>query len=179
MQDKILPAIEALHEHLEKQLREVADTKRTINSLLKSMGELPMFDDPEADRLTTGRAIRRDQFYGQPFATAARQYLESRGQAVPAEDIMSGLNQGGFDFNAIGWKEGDRLRILALTLAKNSTTFHRLPNGTIGLLSWYPEVSKKPKAERKQSGSTDSIGAASAPETLEAEAEGAPTTEAQ
>ena len=47
-------------------------------------------------------------------------YLERRRQAVPAEEIMRGLEQGSFDFDAQGWAKEDRLRLLALSLSKNT-----------------------------------------------------------
>jgi len=45
--------------------------------------------------------------------------------------------------------EKDRLRMLALSLAKNNVKFHKLPNNTFGLLSWYdPAMIKRAKDER-------------------------------
>ena len=63
-------------------------------------------------------------------------------QACQREEILRGLVAGGFDFDILGWKEDDRLRSLAISLAKNtgaSGRFHRLKNGTFGLRSWYDE----------------------------------------
>jgi hypothetical protein len=47
--------------------------------------------------------------------------------------------EGGFDFDMLGWKENDRLRSLAISLAKNNVKFHRLKNGSFGLREWYDE----------------------------------------
>ncbi len=146
MSHKLTPAIEALQEELERQLSEVAETKRTINSLLRRMGQEPIYtDDMEEARTST---IRADQFYGKPLATAAREYLEIRRNrgAVDAAEILQGLQSGGFDFRTTGWKEKDYLRMLSISLAKNNVTFHRLPNGTFGLLAWYPQATTKKKA---------------------------------
>jgi hypothetical protein len=55
---------------------------------------------------------------------------------------LSGLKAGGFDFDVLGWKEDDRLRSLAMSLAKNTGNagkFHRLKNGSFGLRGWYDE----------------------------------------
>jgi hypothetical protein len=54
-----------------------------------------------------------------------------------------------------GWKEKDRLRLLASSLAKNTAKFHRLPNGSYGLLSWYDRAMLKRagKEDRRQNGS--------------------------
>src|SRR5690242_12293287 len=134
MSDKLTGAIEELQAHLELQLQEAADTKKMINALRKRMGLDPLYQDVAVEQVGT---IRPDQYYGKPLATAAQEYLERRKQACPAEDIMRGLQDGGFDFEATPWKEKDRLRMLALSLAKNNTKFHKLPNNTFGLLSWY------------------------------------------
>lgn len=77
-------------------------------------------------------------------------YLERDKQAHPAEDILRALEQGGFDFRALDWGENDRGRILAISLAKNNVTFHKLPNNTFGLRSWYDDTILK-RAEKKAS----------------------------
>lgn len=148
MKEKLGSAVEALTQQLEEQIREVAETKKMINSLRKRMGEAPLYADIESESVVSG-VIRPDQFYGKPLATAAQQYLEMRRQATSAEDILSGLNQGGFDFAALGWSEPTRLRSLAMSLAKNTKTFHRLPNGMFGLLAWYDkEVLRRAEKEK-------------------------------
>jgi hypothetical protein len=155
MSDKLTAAIEELQSHLEQQLQEASDTKKTINALRKRMGLEALYPDVSVEQVG---ALRRDQFYGKPLATAAQEYLERRKQACPADEIMTGLEQGGFDFDATGWKEKDRLRMLAISLAKNNTKFHKLPNNTFGLLSWYDPaaINKRPKEERgKQNGSVE------------------------
>ena len=43
--------------------------------------------------------------------------------------------------------QSERVRLLAITMAKNSAVFHKLPNGTYGLKAFYPEM-KKPKSEK-------------------------------
>jgi hypothetical protein len=134
--DKLSGAVEVLVSQLNDQMKQVADTKSTINALLRSMGKEPMFLDVSVEQAS---AIRPDLFYGKPLATAVQEYLKRRNQACGADEILRGLDQGGFDFRSVSWKESDRLRSLSISLAKNSVTFHRLPNGTFGLLSWYPE----------------------------------------
>ncbi len=130
MSEKFSAAIEELQTQLEQQQQDVADTKKMINALRKR----------------------------KPLATAAQEYLERRKQACPAEDIMRGLEQGGFDFDVLGWKdEKHRLRNVAISLAKNTQKFHKLPNNTFGLIAWYdPAVIKRAKEERgKQAESTE------------------------
>jgi hypothetical protein len=170
MSDKLSAAVEALQEELQKQLAEVADTKRMINGLLRRTGQEPLYAEEIEGVQST--AIRADQFYGKPLATAAREYLELKKQheARTPEDILDALKRGGFDFTISGWKEKDYLRMLSISLAKNTSTFHRLPNGTFGLLVWYDQAmirkADKAAADAKKAGQIAS-------ETVETEAESA------
>jgi len=139
MPDELGPAIAALEKKLAEQHRAVLDTKRTINMLLKMGGQTPQYaedDDPSSS------AVRADQFYGKGLATSAAEYLAMRKQACQPDEILRALAAGGFDFDMMGWKENDRLRSFAVSLAKNTGTagkFHRLKNGSFGLRSWYDE----------------------------------------
>jgi len=142
MDEKLSGAIEVLLAKLEEQQDSILETKKMINSLRAMNGEEPLFNDTELQQSQVLGLSRPDIFYGKPFATAAREYLEMRRRACSAEEIMRGLEQGGFDFNAVGWALKDRLRNLAISLAKNATLFHKLPNNTLGLLSWYPNIPK-------------------------------------
>jgi DNA-directed RNA polymerase delta subunit len=145
MSDDLAPAVAVLQRKLDDQLKAAAETKKLINMLLKSMGRPEQFPD-------TGESsgiIRPDQFYGKQFATAATEYLEMRKQACQPDEILRGLAEGGFDFDVMGWKESDRLRSLAISLAKNNVKFHRLKNGSFGLRSWYDaDFLKKATAKR-------------------------------
>jgi len=142
MKAELSPAVEALREQLREQLSEVAETKKMINALLKRMGEEPEFVDIDGGQVQSARpsSARADRYYGKPFATAAQEYLESRKQACSAEEILRGLEQGGFDFRPLGWRDSDRLRSLAISLSKNNQKFHKLPNNTFGLVVWYPNL---------------------------------------
>ena len=149
MKAELSPAVEALRDQLREQLAEADETKKMINSLLKRMGEEPEFTEfsgsdlgqRETSRPSVGG--RADQYYGKPFATAAQEYLERRRQACSAEEILRGLEQGGFDFRQLNWKEDDRKRSLAISLAKNNQKFHKLPNNTFGLVVWYPNLADR------------------------------------
>lgn len=149
MKAELGPAVEALRNQLREQLAEADETRKTINNLLKRMGEEPEFPEAEVNqqqatmRISSGAVVRADQYYGKPFATAAQEYLERRKEACSAEEILRGLEQGGFDFKALHWGENDRLRSLAISLAKNNQKFHKLPNKTFGLLAWYPNVAER------------------------------------
>jgi hypothetical protein len=151
MPDELGPAVTALQRKLDEQLQAVAETKRAINMLLKMSGQEPLFPDTDSER---SGVVRSDQFYGKGLATSAAEYLAQRKQACQPEEILRGLESGGFDFDVLRWKESDRLRSLAISLAKNTGSagkFHRLKNGTFGLRSWYDEDFLKKAA----SGATD------------------------
>jgi hypothetical protein len=157
MDDKISGAIEVLTAKLEEYLKQASETKKMINSLRQMVGETPLFNDVSVEHVSAG-AIRQDQYYGKPLSTVATQYLEYRKQACLADEILKGLEQGGFDFDALGWKEKDRMRALSMSLAKNSKTFHRLPNGSFGLLAWYDKKSIRQRGEKDES-ETDATAA--------------------
>jgi hypothetical protein len=160
---KLEGAIEALLEELQTQLDQVADTKRTVNTLCRRIGKEPQFPDVATESVNAASIrIRPDQFYGRALATSVEEFLENRKkttgeQACTPSDILAGLEAGGFDFKAQGWKDNDRLRSMAVTLGKNPK-FHRLPNGTYGLISWYPGVAAK-KERPGKNGTTEATDA--------------------
>lgn len=169
MADELGPAVAILQGKLEEQLQAVADTKRTINMLMKMSGQDPMYPDSDAER---SGAVRADQFYGKGLTKCAAEYLGMRRQACQSDEIYRGLKAGGFDFATQGWSGDDRdmVRSLAMSLSKNTGAatgkFHRLKNGSFGLRAWYDAeflkkvkegadaderaASKKPKAKHKK-----------------------------
>jgi hypothetical protein len=177
MADELAPAVAALQRKLDEQLQGVADTKRTINMLLKMDGQEPLYADTEKE---TSGAVRADQFYGKGLATAAAEYLAIRKQACQPDEILRGLAAGGFDYDMLGWKVDDRLRSLAVSLAKNTGEagkFHRLKNGTFGLRNWYDgdflkkaaagaDATAKAKKKKASTKATKSAGAENEPQIL-------------
>jgi len=146
MAQKFQVAVDALAEEIEAKLREVAELKRTANFLRSRDGEPPLFEDIEDPTIVKrGLAgIRPDQFYGRSPITAAREYLDLRGEAVQPDEIADALEKGGFDFKAQGWSsKSSWARNLAISMSKNSGIFHRLPNGYYGLVKFYPELGRK------------------------------------
>jgi len=147
MEEHLQKTVDVAMEKLRGLEREVAETKKFINSVRALGGAEPMFaitDEPGSTATLT--TIKADTFYGQPFATAVTTYLRMRkskdlGPATVAE-IHEALRNGGYQFDA---KNDDYAkRGIRHSLSKNTQTFHRLPNGSFGLLEWYPEVKKKP-----------------------------------
>jgi hypothetical protein len=143
-------AINDLEKKLQSQEAEIRKTKQAINILAEQAGMPVPYPDADTAIQRTTHSIRSDQFYGQPLAKAVREVLEIRraqgsGPAT-VKEIFDLLTQGGYAFDA---KSGEyAMRGLRISLAKNSSVFHRLPNRKQwGLLSWYPKA-KEQKMER-------------------------------
>jgi hypothetical protein len=143
MANPLSAAVDALEDQLREQLEEVAGTKKLINSLLKKMDEPARYEDVSVG---VSGSMRADEYYGKTVTGAVQMFLERVHRAVTAEDITRGLEQGGFDFKPLGWTDAARVRNIAISVAKNPRTFHKLPNGTWGLTEWYPGV-VPPKAK--------------------------------
>jgi hypothetical protein len=147
MSDEFGPAIAALERKLSEQQRTVLETKRSINLLLKMAGGNPQYAEEEE---ASTSVLRQDQYYGKSVTGAAAEYLAMRKQACQPEEILRGLETGGFDFDMLTWEKNDRLRSFAIALSRNTGTgakFHRLKNGSFGLRGWYDEEFLKKAAE--------------------------------
>jgi hypothetical protein len=144
MASKFQEAIEELLAEIEAKDREIAELKKTVNFLRSRDGLGPLYETTEPQGNGRRQTIRPDQFYGKSPITAAREYLQLRGEAVLPEEIAEALEKGGFDYKAQGWNNKEhRARNLAISMSKNSLIFHRLPNGWYGLVKFYPELKKK------------------------------------
>jgi hypothetical protein len=165
MSDELSAAIDVLMDKIQARARELADLKKMVNMLAKEASRSAIFPDAELTVVEGDQgSIRPDQYYGKSPIQAAREYLEMRGRAVRPEEITQGLAQGGFDFEAQGWKgEAGRVRNLAISLSKNSTIFHRLPNGTYGLVKFYPDVAAEKKQPRRSGSASASPSASPSP----------------
>lgn len=160
-------AIEELTEQLRAEEQTVIDTKKMINRLSAKMKRPEPFPDVGEVSSATIGSIRSDQFYGQPLASVVREILMMRkaaGQgAADIEDIFSLLKRGGFAFEG---DDVDARRGVAISLAKNSVAFHRVPSGAWGLREWYPNLKDEPKQKRPRK-------KGDAPETATTATEGA------
>jgi hypothetical protein len=137
-------AIEEIVGQIGKLEADIRDKKNTVNTLCGVAGRDPMYtlDAPEA---AVPSRIRPDQFYGQALATAVRTILEMRKAqnlgAATVKEIFEALTAGGYTFNT---KTDDVAHAsLRNSLSKNTVTFHKLPNGRFGMLSWYPNARPK------------------------------------
>jgi hypothetical protein len=129
--------------------RELSKKKLLVNELCLAIEQPPIYSDTDPSN-TACRALRSDEFYGQPLATAIRLVLERRRAgglgSVTVNDIYDVLVEGGYKFDAKN--EENAKRGLYSTLTKSSNTFHRLPNGSYGLREWYPNLKERaPKSE--------------------------------
>jgi hypothetical protein len=175
MREEMKPAIDALLVDLADQEKQVTDTKLLINRLCVRSSMEPMFPEAAASSAAVG-SIRPDSFYGKVLNTAAREYLEMRraanlGPATPRE-VYEALVKGGYAPETKD--ETNAIISVRATLRKNSSVFHRLPNGTYGLLSWYPnakpqrdeddnDTAARPRKKARKLAKRSKLAAASAP----------------
>jgi hypothetical protein len=145
--DELIPVIGHFLKKVDDTERQLRELKNAVNILCHDAGLPPRFVDIGNSR--DAKAITRikpDSFYGKQLSTAIREFLTMRksqdmGPAKPRE-IFEALRLGGYEFET---KDDEiALNSLRATLRKNSAVFHRLPNGSYGLLAWYPDA-KKPK----------------------------------
>lgn len=150
-------AIEALERRLVEMERKGNVLVEAINDLRAEDGlpPRPPFGGGSGGGLSVvgggavATQIKPDSFYGKKLQTAVREYLEMRSASVgggtnPAtpKEIYEAITAGGYQFEA---KSVDNAMVgLRALLRKRTAFFHKLPNGTYGLTSWYPDA-KKPK----------------------------------
>jgi hypothetical protein len=150
MDEHLSTIMEQAKRKLAEQEQLVIDSKKFINQLCQFGGVPPMYKLDEAGPATLGiGAIQSDTFYGKSVTTAVREFLEMRRAsnigAASYSEIIQALKTGGFDFSTLSEDEAVATRAVSITLGKNSSIFHKLPNGNWGLLSWYPEAKERKK----------------------------------
>jgi hypothetical protein len=157
MDSSTLKTVEKAQEKLRALEEEIRKIKRFINSAYDLEGEAPIYLDVDETSRPATAISRKDQFYGRPLATVAREILEMRFAAnlgaASIDEIFDALKSGGYQFE---FKDQETAkRGVGISLAKNTTVFHRLPNGYYGLAAWYPNA-KKAKAESKTTSAEES-----------------------
>ncbi len=154
MANELGPAIAALEKRLDETNRKANSLRQAINALYEEAGMSPKYADntSSTDYGATVTQIQPDTFYGKKQSTAIRMYLELRkaqnlGPATPRE-IFEALKQGGYQFDA----KDDTTALIGMRalLRKNTVTFHRLPNGSYGLLTWYPDAKPSRQSESEE-----------------------------
>lgn len=150
MSDHVRKTIEQIVHQIEEQERDLVANKRMVNSLCTMIKEPAIYSD---EALAVGRSagpVRPDAYYGQPLQTALRMILERRhiSKQGPAtvNELYQALVEGGYKFQT----DNDEYakRGLYSTLTKATQTFHKLPNGSYGLLEWYPGVKEAKVSSR-------------------------------
>lgn len=136
--------LEEAQQRLHEQEEAVRETKRFINQLCTFAGEAPMYADAE-QRSNAIVPLRGDEYYGQKQSTACRLVLERRKAAnlgpASLDELHAALLEGGYQFAA---KTAlIEKRSLYQMLIKNTSIFHRLPNGKFGLDAWYPDTKRQ------------------------------------
>jgi len=135
-------AIEQVQSEILALEQQLAEKKKAVNVLCGIVGKAPVYatTDPISG---AAASIRSDEFYGKKLATAVRMILEKRSAlglgAASVDEIYDCMLQGGYRFDNAK-NDATAKRALSTSLAKNTTTFHKLPNGYFGLLEWYPEA---------------------------------------
>jgi hypothetical protein len=155
MPNDLDPAIAAFERRREEALNAVVECERTINTLCKEAGYPPRYTEANSTNSTKVQQISDDTFYGQKQTPAMRSYLEMRkaqnlGPAT-AREIYDAIKAGGYVFEA---RDATTALVgMRALLRTQPNVFHRLPQGTWGLTSWYPDA-KKPKDEPKKKTAT-------------------------
>lgn len=164
-----LQTIEFLSTKIRSKEEEAARLKKLVNELCVEAGVAPRYASiPEPGDSTDG-TIRRDQFYGQTLITAARSYLDLRKArgAASFQEIFKAVRDGGYKFDT---KDDENAKAaLRAVLRKNSSIFHRIPNGDFGLLAWYPNAKISKEADEGE-GDDEKAKSLAKPETATARA---------
>lgn len=145
---ELMPAINMLQQELDDAERQAAGIRDALNLLRKRAGLGPIAANAVAGQPAGITQIKSDTFYGKRQQTAVREYLEMRklqdlGPAKPRE-IFEALKAGGFQYET----KDDNVAMVGLRalLRKRTGIFHKMPNGSYGLTSWYPHA-KASKSE--------------------------------
>ena len=163
MEDHLQKTLDQAKRKLTEQEAGVTATKKLINQLCEFGGIAPMYSDADFQSASAGLgSIRSDTFYGKSASVAVREYLDMRSAsglgAASHDEIITALKTGGFDFSSLAESEMVAQRTVAITMGKNSSIFHKLPNGNWGLLSWYPEAKEKKQQKKSPAQAVSSDG---------------------
>jgi len=159
-------AIAALERSLGEIERKANALRSAINTLCEEAGQPAKYPNigESGEHVSVSTQIQPDTFYGKKQSTAIRMYLDIRksqgvGPATPRE-VFEALKTGGYQFETKS--EITALIGLRALLRKNTVTFHRLPNGSYGLASWYPDArTRSADSEDEEAAPAKRHGAAS------------------
>jgi len=159
MADHILKTLEEIQRAVSALEEQLNEKKRMANYLSGMAGgrDIYLIEDAAS---ASAMPSNGDEYYGMAAMTAIRKVLEARksanlGPATPVE-IYDTLIAGGYQFETAN--ENNAKNSLRVTLAKRTTTFHKLPNGKYGLVKWYEKIKGAKKAGKKNVAEDDSEG---------------------
>lgn len=163
MREKLEAAIDVLKQRLAEQEHRVTETKKLINELCEAAGIEPLYAVTEAGSQATVTAITGDTFYGDAsVTTAARRYLEMRRTAnlgpASTREVYEALKNGNFPFATND--ANNAMTNIRATMRKNSSIFHRLPDGRWGMRGWYDRIKSNGDDDGKPSRRTSKRKAA-------------------
>src|SRR5260370_16136608 len=153
MSNPLDAAFALLEQRLEEAEAKAREARAAINALCAAVGTPPRYPviSPAGGPVSRLMQIQDDTFYGKKQTPAMREYLEMRkaqglGPAKPKE-LYEALKSGGYQFQT----KNDDVALVAIRalLRTQPHIFHRLPQGTYGLTSWYPDA-KRQKADASE-----------------------------
>ncbi|MCA9094420.1 MAG: hypothetical protein KDA68_13105 [Planctomycetaceae bacterium] len=153
MAQNVDQTIADLQQHLLELEDQVADVKKTINSLCRFAGQSPLYAEADMRSAASLTNLNGDEYYGKLLGTVLRLILESRkatgkGPATVAE-IYDQMIAGGYQFDTKNSENAKKT--VRVALSKASHTFHRLPSGKFGLLEWYESVKTTKSSSKSNS----------------------------
>ena len=139
MSNAVLETIELVKQEIADLERQLNQKKTTVNGLYPLAKIDPIYVIEDQIQVAASAALNGDEYYSKKASTAVRMVLEARkargsGPATSGE-IYDALLAGGYKFDAKN--EANAKNSLRVTLSKNSSIFHRLPNKKVGLTKWY------------------------------------------
>ena len=159
--EHVQKSINLLCDEIAKEERATDDKKRIVNNLCEAVGLPCRFAGIDE----THQRMRGDEFYGQHLADAVEgAMMVIRGQGRKSETVV-GLYEiilaCGFVFKT---KTEENARRAIYNVMREDARFHRLPNGSYGLTSWYPKRLKDDDPDTESS-----IGASDGEEATESD----------
>ena len=146
MKDVLKQTYKLYETKLQELFNQVSDTKKMLNQLAKDLGETAVpYPDATPEGVGAGIAVKPDQFYNKPLATAVRDYLTMRKEAREWPEIVKALREGGYDLAKTRQAE-DEAR---LTILRNTGNFSLIGDNYFGLKEWYGETKKSGKKSVK------------------------------
>jgi hypothetical protein len=159
-QEHVLPTIELIQQQIADLDKQLTEKKRMVNDLCALIGRPSIYSDSDLASRSTAATTMPDQYYGKGLAPVVRMILEKRKAmglgAATVNEIYEEMTIGGYHFQ--GKNDDNNKRGLYISLGKNTSTFHKLPNGTYGLKEWYPDIKEtKAKEPNGSNGKDDDV----------------------